>query len=167
MKRRHLWPALFTSGLLEGQWKSDEIVNQVRITRGQRGAGGSIHYSAQALMKNSDQISPKLKNSLYKGPALVPSTPWLDSKPPAKPSVTIQSKGDSLTVNWKPRGQEPVWLWVLQGSINGKWHTRILPGSTRSFRYSSRSGTINVGQVAVSAVDRCGNQSNATILVVP
>ena len=53
-KGRHLWPGNYTSRVGEESaraWPPEEIVYQVKATRGQAGATGNVHFSMKALMK--------------------------------------------------------------------------------------------------------------------
>jgi len=161
---RHLWPGNFTSRLLNGgtpSWSAEEIQGQIYVTRGQPGASGNVHFSMKALMQNSGGVSDLLSRKpaanvqagAYAEPALVPASPWLDGRAPGRPSVT--AGGGRLS--WKPSGSEPVWLWAVQLRSEGRWRTVVLPAAVTE--YALPSASPGVDAIAVSAVDRCGNQS--------
>ncbi len=145
VQNRHLWPGLFTSRTLGGAaaaWPADEIAYQVRVTRGQAGATGSIHFSAKALMPASNDsgsgdakgVGSVLASGVYAEPALVPASPWLKSgggagaaSPPLpKPLVTLAATPPAgeptgaVTVSWRlPASASGIaapapWLWVVQ-----------------------------------------------------
>ena len=158
-KGRHLWAGnnTFKAG---GAWPNGEIVNQIKLTRQQPGAGGNIHWSMSALMKNGG-IADELARDLYSEPALVPASPWLDRSPPGKPVVTATNSGATVKINWTPSGEEPVAHWVVQLKLDNQWVTKIFPGDARSLSTSSK-GSISV--VAVTAIDRCGNASASAVL---
>ena len=89
-KKRHLWPGLFTSRVIEKKWPAQEIADQIEVTRKQQGAGGVIHFSMKALMRDHGLAGTVRK--AYTDPALVPDTPWLaQGKGPAKPEVARES----------------------------------------------------------------------------
>jgi len=159
---RHIWPGNYTSKV--GEWPAQEIIRQIQCTRQQLGATGNVHFSMTALLKNVDGLSDLLKKEAYAQPALVPASPWLDDKPPSKP--TIKQKGSmrksACTVTWNLPGGKIPWLWVLQTYTNGQWQTQILPGLKNSKTFEPQE---EVERVAVSAVDRCGNQGSVAILV--
>ena len=153
-KGRHLWAGnnTFKAG---GAWPNGEIVNQIKLTRQQPGAGGNIHWSMSALMKNGG-IADELANGLYSEPALVPASPWLDRSPPGKPVVTATNSGATVKINWTPSGEEPVAHWVVQLKLDNQWVTKIFPGDARSLSTSSKGF---ISAVVVTAVDRVGNAS--------
>src|ERR1700722_11627797 len=82
-----------------------------------------------ALMKNS-ALDSVLVREVYREPALIPASPWLNptSPPPPKLSVTVGSK--SAYVQWQSGvGQSANW-WVWQTrTTNGVWTTQIFPAS--------------------------------------
>ena len=117
----------------------------------------------KALLKNYGGVADKLKAGEYAAPALVPASPWLEKTPPSQPSVYLRSEeeADEQTLHWEPEGKEKVWLWVVQTCVERKWQTHILPSSTTHLTLKS---TESIEQVAVSAVDRCGNQGASAML---
>jgi uncharacterized lipoprotein YddW (UPF0748 family) len=161
---RHLWPGNFTSRVADGSataWSAEEVVNQVRATRAQPGAGGNVHFSMKPLMQNRDGIVDRLTASVYGEPALVPATPWLDDTPPGRPGVEIRTEVETgrRRLHWEPTGEEKPWLWVVQLRTGGGWTTEILPADRLS---RSLTGS-DADYAAVSAVDRCGNQCEPVV----
>ena len=158
-KGRHLWPGnnTFKAG---GAWPNAEIVNQVRLTRQQPGAGGNIHWSMSALLKKGG-VAEELAHGLYAEPALVPASPWLDQAPPGRPLVTAMNGGGTVKLSWTPTGQKTVTRWMVQFKLNDTWRTEIFPGAVRRSSCTSQ-GTIQA--VAVTAIDRCGNASAPAVL---
>jgi uncharacterized lipoprotein YddW (UPF0748 family) len=167
-RKRHLWPGNYTSrvGTAATAWPAEEIANQVRVTRSRQGAGGNIHFSMKALMENRAGLSDLLASGLYSQPALVPASPWLDSKAPAKPKVTLnrdrQTRERRLT--WAAAGSETPWLWVVQVRSGREWTTEVLPGEQKTLVLDVSHPAAN--QVAVSEVDRCGNQGPPVIVAI-
>jgi len=91
-KKRHLWPGLFTSKVMdpkpERRYPVKEVVDQIEVTRKQGGSVGVVHFSMKAFMRNAAGISDEVAKA-YAEPALVPETPWLASgDAPAPPTVT-------------------------------------------------------------------------------
>ena len=72
-KSRHLWPGLYTSRAADKDkgWSAGEIVEQIKLTRAQKGATGNIHFSMKALMNNTGGVADALKG-VYTEPAQTP-----------------------------------------------------------------------------------------------
>jgi len=160
IRHRHLWPGLDVSRVGASR-AAGEIVTQVRQTRGQPKASGNMLWAVRALSENRRGVSDALANEVYGQAALPPAFPWLDARPPGRPSVTVtHGSSAELTVNWKASGTEPAWLWVVQSRTGATWTTDILAG-TQAGRVFLQ-GTPEV--ISVTAVDRCGNASPPTTL---
>jgi len=95
VRGRHLWPGLYTSRLLSDApaqrrgFDAEEIAHQIQWTRllTQRSAPGHIHFSAKALLGEDNGLAERLAATLYAEPALVPASPWLDGRRPARPKI--------------------------------------------------------------------------------
>lgn len=165
---RHIWPGNFTGRVSDGsatQWKVEEIPAQIQATRDQPGATGNVHFSMKCLMRNQGGISDALLAGPYAEPALVPASPWLDNQAPGKPKLT-QGKNTatgSAALSWRPTGAEKVWQWVVRVKNGDQWSTQILPGQQTSLDVDLSAGPV-LG--AVSAVDRCGNESGVATLTL-
>jgi len=160
-KQRHLWPGLnsLKVGAGPGEWKATEITEQIRLSRQiTPSAPGHIHWSHSALMKNAD-LQAALASNSYRQPALIPKFPWLDAVPPGQPILKVTLNGSSSAATWFPSGPEAPAQWVLQSLEFGDWKTRLLPASTTSHRFDHAPEFI-----AITAVDRCGNQSTPVVL---
>ena len=153
------------NGNRAANWRAEEIVNQVRLTRasvGQSpngGATGNVFFSMKGLMRDVDSIDAKLA-PLYLEPALVPASPWLDRTPPPRPTATLVTSAATgeRYVRLAPGGKEKPWLWVVRTLQGGQWTTEILPNEVRSHRLGA-TGVGNIERVVVNAVDRVGNVS--------
>lgn len=168
-KRRHIWTGNYTSqvaGDSPKAWPADEILYQIRVTRGNSGATGNIHFSMKPLMQNSEGISDLLAKELYTRPALVPASPWLSDTAPDKPNLTIQKNETSgeIQLTWKPTGTEKVWLWVIQTRIGSEWTTLVLPGEQTSYLFNSNDFKERVESVAVFAVNRYETSGSPVIV---
>jgi hypothetical protein len=165
---RHLWP-----GINVGDTSArnvTEIMNQIMVDRGiTPQSKGVIHWSIGQVFRNPT-MQRALLTGPYKNAAIVPATPWLDKEAPAMPAtVNIQKAGDTtLQVSWTHPDEKDVFRWVVYysfGNTNSyKIMTRnertvMLPGSI-SGRNNSR---VPVTNVAVTAVDRMGNESERKI----
>jgi uncharacterized lipoprotein YddW (UPF0748 family) len=163
-KNRHLWPGNFTSRIADGSataWPAEEIDYQVRTTRGFHGATGNVHFSMKALMENRLGIADMLSRGVYAQPALVPASPWLQAVAPPTPTLNVSGPANKLTVQWHT-GSVGQWLWVVQYRIGETWTTQILPSNVLSAEIPATASN-PVQSIAVSAVDRVGNQSRPAV----
>ncbi|MGH7664605.1 MAG: glycoside hydrolase family 10 protein [Gemmatimonadaceae bacterium] len=174
---RHIWPGNFTSRVgftTDTTWSAEEIVEQIRATRLQDGASGNVHFSARALMNSHDDLVPRLAAGPYARKALVPASPWLDSIAPARPRAALRtdSATGDLIAELLPGDAEAVWLWVITaradelggrgggggGGGGASWSTEIVPGWQRTHVLAAGREALRPDEVAISAVDRTGNQ---------
>ena len=151
VKGRHLWPGLADSNV-GTKFMVAEIPRQLQIIR-QRNDPGAVHYHLRSVLDN-----PALAAAVYAQysfPALVPTSPWLNSTspPPAKLSVSLQGK--AAHVEWQDSPGRPAGWWLLQARTNGAWMTRIVPGP----RTDVYLDNLSADAVALRAVDRLGNLS--------
>jgi uncharacterized lipoprotein YddW (UPF0748 family) len=162
---RHIWPGLATYRIAENSARhitSQEIIDEVDTIRARnvrQVAIGHIHYNMSALMKNPDSLDEKLAVR-YAEPALVPPSPWLGSKAPARPIATLgksAATGEYTVTLASPKGESAPWLWTVRTLANGSWTTEVLPGWLRSHRIVSPA----VDRVSVTAVSRTGVESAA------
>jgi uncharacterized lipoprotein YddW (UPF0748 family) len=179
-KGRHLFAGLYTSRINETPktWYPQEILGQVMTTRLVPGAHGEVHFSMAALVQNRKQVADLLRDGLYAEPAVPPAATWLDAKAPPPPAglelmpvvpaatATTQSatRPASVRASWQAAANgEPVWLWVVQYKAGKSWRTKVLPGRQTAVTLEP-AGDDGITRVAVSAVDRSGNQSSARVL---
>jgi hypothetical protein len=117
----------------------------------------------RSLMHNA-AFDEALERDVYSQPALVPASPWLGDARLKKPVLRAgpgASAADPV-FNWSLADGEKPWLWVLQMRISGGWHTEILPANQTSRSVEAESAEV----VAISAVDRNGNESPAAAVQV-
>src|SRR5262249_14679558 len=110
-KQRLLVPGNYTSrvtGEPKG-WPAQEIAEQIKLTRAQKGASGNIHFSAKALVKNTGGVADVMAE-LYAEPALPPAYPWLDPTPVPKPSATLDISGGQCKVTARVKGKPVRWI---------------------------------------------------------
>lgn len=153
-KKRYVWPGINT--LKVGTWPVSELTNQITYTRRLSNTPGHIHWSQSALMRNGG-LATTLANDTYRAPALIPRFYWLDMRAPNKPDVRVVLSGDTAGVKWSSTNSPA--LWVLQTKQFGDWKTQILPAAVGGYKFDMQPELI-----AVSAVDRCGNQSAPAVV---
>jgi uncharacterized lipoprotein YddW (UPF0748 family) len=164
---RHLWPGN-NATRVGAQWSSSEIIQQIRLTRTQPGATGNIIYNMTSLMRNNGALAEAMARDLYAQPALIPPSPWLDDKPPAKPKMKLQHCPDSRKweVRWTNTSDEKVWLWYYQARIKGQWTASVFPGAQSVHQLPALTSRSYPDTVALTAVDRCGNLSPTALFVI-
>ena len=91
-----------------------------------------------------------LASDLYKSPALVPASTWLDNTPPGAPTVTVSA----AKVDISPASGEAARWWVVRLRSPTAWKTNVLFADQRSLAIDS-----GVDRVLVQAVDQAGNLS--------
>ena len=165
LKGRHLWPGNYTGKVAftnSAAWRSDEIMEQIRLTRAQPGATGNVHFSAKVLMQDPDNLDGRLRHEAYAVAALPPASTWLKGSNLPAPIVSSrldQSSGDRF-VDFRPSSATVPSLWVVQIRGASGWTTEILPGGYRGALIGARGAAAPL-DVRVSGVDRVGNLSPA------
>ncbi|MFL5522577.1 MAG: glycoside hydrolase family 10 protein [Gemmatimonadaceae bacterium] len=165
-KGRHIWAGNYldkVTGTSTG-WPAQELLDQIAATRAQPGATGNVYFSMRSFMFGRDNLPQKLVAGPYAEKALIPASPWIDSTPPAAPLVRVgrDPSSASTTVSIQPQGAEAVWLWTVRTRVGSNWTTDIIPGFQR-FLMIPRPVIGGPDEVAISAVDRNGNESAATL----
>lgn len=177
VKGRHIWPGINLNPE-PGEETIDEAVNQIMVARGMLpGSPGVVHWSIGSLV-----YSPPLVKAISEGPykrqALVPPSPWLNKKVPVAPEVTVLPESDILNISWIHENPDDIARWVLYYKYGSRWDHTILgagnssgqiPGFVINQRYldqihpdsvqSIEEVVIRLDSIAVSAVDRYGNES--------
>ena len=177
LKGRHLWPGI-SIGLSPASRAADETVNQIMVTRGLLPESpGVIHWSIGPLV-NSPELVKAVADGPYRRPALVPAMPWLDTKAPAAPSVAMKSADGNLHISWTHPDSSDVGRTVVYYRYGSQWNQIIngsgvisetIPAFTVNRAFLGRTRRENVtsadqaflklDSIAVSAVDRFGNES--------
>ncbi|MCS7310733.1 MAG: family 10 glycosylhydrolase [Armatimonadetes bacterium] len=159
-RRRHLLAGNFASKVADGSntaWDAQEIVEQVRLTRGQRGAVGNIHFSARAFMQDRGGIC-KLIRELHARPAVVPPAPWLSSAVPRPPRVQASRLAEGMMqLRWQAQSRHPVAWWVVAYRLDGEWTMLVLPARSEGYILPFAAN-----RAFVSVIDRYGNASEWT-----
>ena len=180
---RNLWPGMI---LARGNDErgADEIMNEIMIERGIVPENpGHVIFSMKGFLRDSSVLSAALKIGPYQRMALVPPSSWLDNVAPAVASVETTSTKDTLRISWSHTNPTDVFRWVVYFQYADMWEytilnkndrtstlpfTRILREQPRSRRREEpvRETVQYLGRIAVSAVDRMGNESELTYLTV-
>jgi uncharacterized lipoprotein YddW (UPF0748 family) len=177
LKGRNIWPGNYTGKVgftNSSKWRTDEVIEQIRLTRAQPGATGNVHFSMTVFLQDPDSLNERLVSEAYFAPALVPASSWLASAGLAMPDIRVRLDSltgaqvldmlpgvPSLVVPDNARNAR-VWLWVVQARTVAGWSTQIIPGDRTSLVLAPQ-GTPQPFDVRVTAVDRVGNASPIAI----
>ena len=131
----------------------------------------------KAFQKDSSALNAALKKGPYQKLALVPPSPWLDDDAPASPKLEAAMVDSSIAVSWTHENAGDVFRYVIYYKYGNSWEYTILNKSDRSYtiplsrtvvdRPRARRGeqpTVTtrvetLSSIAISAVDRTGNES--------
>ncbi len=160
--QRHLWPGINIANDKNLLLNNTEVINEVMITRGMLPKSpGTVHWSMSALTKNPS-LTKDLKEGVYKQPALVPASPWLDHTPPKAPEVFLGEQTDSLFIRWTSK-EDDIFKWVVYYQYENKWEQRIFnkhENQTLIKLYNNKlPEPSKLKFIIVTAVDRTGNES--------
>jgi len=164
-KGRHLWPGQFTSrAMADGPWPPEEIEYQIRATRGQAGATGTVHFSAKSLMSpGPNAVGTRLGATVYSDAAAIPASPWLAPATAAVPPATpTDLRAASGSLAWKAGDTRPVWQWVVQARVGEAWQAQVLPGEAASCALPKGANA-----VGIHALDRYGLAGASATLALP
>ncbi|HNR16988.1 MAG TPA: family 10 glycosylhydrolase [Chitinophagaceae bacterium] len=159
--KRHLWPGM-SVGRDTSVRSVNETLNQIMITRGMvPESKGAVHWSISSVTKNPT-LAKALLESTYKKQALVPASPWLDNKAPAAPTITT-NQSDKISISWNHPDEKDVFKWVVYYKYGNNWNYIILNRNDRSYSLNNsieiNKTTQVLKQIAVTAIDRTGNES--------
>lgn len=160
--QRHLWPGINTANDKNILLNNQEVISEIMITRGMLPKSpGVVHWSMSALTKNPS-LTKELYEGVYKKPALVPASPWLDNHAPKPPEVFLGEQNDSLLIRWEAK-DEDVFKWVLYYQYDSKWEQRIFnkqETETLIKLYNNKTPEPDkLKYIMVTAIDRTGNES--------
>lgn len=155
---RHVWPGI-SVGRDTSSVNTTEVINEIMISRGITPKGsGVVHWSISSLTKNPG-LARALLDGPYKKQALVPASSWLDNVAPATPNITLKKEQDEVTINWSPTNRDDVFQWVVYYQYGRNWSYQIRNSGVRSLTLKNGQGKNTLNSIAVSAVDRSGNES--------
>jgi uncharacterized lipoprotein YddW (UPF0748 family) len=161
-KNRNIFTGIYTSRV--GRWDANEIVYQIKTTRGFSKESGNIHFSMKSLMENKGGITDLLAKDVYAQPALIPSFGWLNNTLPGKPELKINRniKSGKIQFYWQPVSKQQIQLWVLQIQKGSDWNTVILPGIQNYYELDENQ----IETFAIASVTRYGIQGKSTVVNV-
>ncbi len=157
-KKRHLWPGLNTIGMRGVADRPAEIISQINSTRTiLKNGAGTIHYSVDGLSKNLAMY--KAVKEEYKIKALIPKTPWIQTKALGKPILFAESTASSVNLKWNSPDPLKVFQWILYTKYGENWETEIVDKNIISRTLPLAKNGKKLTTIAVKSVDRLGNES--------
>lgn len=171
--QRHLWPGL-AAFTVRDTASVDEVIRQIMITRGiEFKSPGQIYFSMRAISCNQFGINDSLRVGPYRQQAIVPASPWLDSRNPNPPYVTWEKQNYQITVHWSVPLDQPVFRWIVYSQYDQNWQYRILNEEAREFTLNpsmispgKSTPSVPLTRIAVTAVTRSGNESECRIIEI-
>ncbi|GAB4315036.1 MAG: family 10 glycosylhydrolase [Candidatus Sumerlaeia bacterium] len=172
LKGRHVWPGNAAHSIgnkVQGvDFTAQELIDQIKVTRAQPGATGNVFFSMKHFMNNRGGICDLLKKEVYQTPALVPASPWLQPQPPARPTLLVEpgrNSGESI-VSWNARKGDQVASYVYYFRQKDQWFMKIIPAESNTGIRMVLKNEDKPDRIAVSAVDRFGNESERAMAVL-
>lgn len=157
-QKRHIYTGNNLVRLDGDAWKSQEIIEQIKISRSlaTKLSLGNIFFSSDSITQNRQSIAEKFQYALYVNPALVPTMSWRDGTPPSPPTGV---KVNSRRITWSS-GNGDIRSWTLYEQQGDSWKLKdILPGNTTFADMPS-------GKYALCCVDRMANESAGVVVSV-
>ncbi|HYK72072.1 MAG TPA: glycoside hydrolase family 10 protein [Pseudoneobacillus sp.] len=157
------------------EWSDpDEYPRQIALNHQYQDVMGSTHFSLKDLNRNPLGIKDKLKNDIYKYPALIPTMPWLDNEAPKRPKlrdVVQEENGNAITIEDHTLNDNDTAYYAIyrfdgdkKGDIEDSRNlltTVRKTGHTQSFTDDSADPTKTYTYV-ITALDRLHNESLPT-----
>lgn len=158
---RCIWPGISLRNPKEAAG-ARETVAQILVARGMLGErGGICIFSMKSLMNPSCVVASALQEGPYREPALVPVMPWIEMPPVPKPMVSIEKRDGSVIATWTiVRGSAARFV-VYEHTAKGVRQHIVGPNATRHVVAEG------VDQLAVTAVDRLGNEGPLEVHRIP
>ena len=169
-QQRHLWPGISIGTNQYGITDNKEVLGQIDLSRKiVSKSQGVVHWNISSLTKNPT-LTKELKQGPYKTQALVPASKWLKSTPPASPKVNFKKQGDAVNVTWHTEEKDH-FRWVVYSQYGNKWEYEIKNkedlATSIKLKINNGSGeTLPLKHVAVTTIDRTGNESAPRMLSV-
>lgn len=168
-QNRHLWPGI-NAGLGGDEKNEDEVINQIMISRGMLAESPGVVFWSIAPLVNYPNLAQAVSDGPYKREALVPNSPWLDDKAPEAPIAVPEINGSALKINWVAADAGDVFRYVVYYRHGGgAWSYKIMnrKDSSLEIQRVNASSEKPVTAIAVTAVDRTGNESKFIEIQVP
>ena len=156
----------------EGDWPIEEIERQLNFCRA-NGLAGQAHYRVKYLMDDVKGLYGKLAETYYPTPALTPAMPWIDSEAPTAPTALhIDAVADGYwKLSWQASRDNDTQNAPRYNIYASDTHpvdttnpANLVAQNVRgtAFIYAPLYPWERKRFFAVTAMDRCGNESEAS-----
>jgi len=165
--RRFVWPgmAAYRVGSGRNPLTLEEMPAQVRLTRQSESQPGEVFFNTKSvLLRGRGRIGKALAGDVYRAPALVPPFVWLDSIPPAPPTIAVTGS----TLNVSGSGGEPPRGYLARIHVPERrswfrrrpahWDTKVVYGATARIEIDETADAM-----VVQALDAAGNLSGEVL----
>ena len=159
--KRHLWTGL--AAYRADRYTGAEIVKQVEISRQNLNSDGNIHFSFKSLQKNMGNVADELRAKVYRREALIPESNWMSRTKPNPPAVVIGKSDKTIPIQWSERAGRKAFWWVVYAKDANGWNYSILPRDEQRIVLSADR---KISQIAVTSVDKLGNESKMQLISV-
>ena len=152
----------------------NEMPNEIKLTRNNPRAQGSVFFSSKSLTDNRLGFTDSLKNNYYRYPGLPPVMLWLDSVAPNVPrNFTAHSLNRAVHLNWETpvlaRDQEAVYGYVIYRFEGTEKLDLGDPKNILHIQYNTEPAYIDTTtergksySYIITAIDRLKNESERT-----
>lgn len=154
----------------EKDWEWGVIQRELCYMR-QQGLGGEAYFRSQFLTDNTKGIYDYLRDDYYPYPALTPALTWQSDRTPEAPHITTQERVDGVNehVTWHTSDEQQAGgcRYVIYASktqpvdISNPVNIITVTANTE-YTYSLLSRTLYGLHMAVTTLDRYGNESKPT-----
>ncbi|HEV8593848.1 MAG TPA: family 10 glycosylhydrolase [Pyrinomonadaceae bacterium] len=156
-KGRFIWPGIAAYRIgSTPTFNTDEIKNQIELTRKSAETSGAIYFSFKSLRNDMGGVQKTLRDHVYTRDAITPRFIWINSEKPEPPKVTVSRDDKYVRASWTERGTRRAFWFVVYARDKGGWSYAVLPASERSIALSADR---KIEKIDVTSVDRLGNES--------
>lgn len=153
----------------EGNWDFGVVQRELSYIRSME-LPGQAYFRSKFLTDNNKGIYDYLQRTYYPHPALLPPMTWIDDTPPAAPHITTNERTNGTTqrIAWQPQETEQggcrYAIYASQSTPVDTDDARNLVCVTDQcqYTYNLLAATLYDYHLAITAIDRCGNESLPT-----
>jgi N-acetylmuramoyl-L-alanine amidase CwlD len=157
-------------------WRNvEEIPNQIKYNREFEEIKGSSFFSVRDVLFNSLNLKDRLKEDIYKYPALIPPMPWKDNIKPAAPGITgLQKTASGLELQWSDNSKGEAQYFVVYrfageeqvDFTDSSKIAAVVTGGSTGYKYvDNEVNSVDKYRYSVTAVDRSHNESTASGII--
>ncbi|MEO6434921.1 MAG: family 10 glycosylhydrolase [Tepidisphaeraceae bacterium] len=162
-RRRPVWPGMSVS-----RHPVNEVLSQIDLARQNGTSRGVMFWSFDSVRNHKGNLTDALLTGPYREAALIPAMPWLDNTPPPAPRVTAQRmQREALNVALQAGAGEPTARYAVWARYGERWRFVVVPGGAPSLTLNPDASGQPATAVVVTAVDRCGNESERVAPQIP